>query len=47
MISGMESGGFVLRSLSEQDASERYVDWLSVASTLRFIYPAAATNALS
>lgn len=47
MIAEMESARFVLRSLSEQDASERYLGWLSDASTARFITTAAATRALS
>ena len=47
MIAEMESARFVLRSLSEQDASERYLGWLSDASISRFINSAAETKALS
>ena len=47
MIAEMESARFVLRSLSEQDAGESYLGWLSDASTARFITTAAVTKSLS
>ncbi len=47
MIAEINSARFVLRSLCEHDASERYLGWLSDAATARFIISAGTAKDLS